>query len=70
MTGADGLWMDVPVYFDTMVKWNDHSIWGANAFKNDTGLTIPSVKNWADPVRFYNEIILYYSFNNNYFSNC
>lgn len=49
-TGADGLWMDVPVYFDTMVKWNDHSVWGAAAFKTDTGLTIPSVKNWDDPV--------------------
>lgn len=49
-SGADGLWMDVPVYFDTVVKWNDHSIWGARAFKNDTGLNLPTVKNWNDPV--------------------
>jgi len=57
-TGVDGLWMDVPVYFDTMVKWGDHSIWGANAFKNDTGLTIPTIKNWADPVCIY--LLFYY----------
>lgn len=49
-TGADGLWMDVPVYFDTVVKWNDFSHWAASAFKTDTGLDQPKSLNWNDPV--------------------
>eukprot|EP00026_Physarum_polycephalum_P002560 Phypoly_transcript_02567.p1 GENE.Phypoly_transcript_02567~~Phypoly_transcript_02567.p1 ORF type:complete len:909 (+),score=91.92 Phypoly_transcript_02567:101-2728(+) len=50
VTGIDGIWMDVPVYFDSLVKWSDHSSWGIAAFKADTGLDVPTVKNWSDPV--------------------
>ena len=49
-TGADGVWLDVPVYFDTLVKWSDHSHWAADAFRNATSLDIPDEKDWNNPV--------------------
>lgn len=49
-TGADGLWPDVPLYFDVVHLWCDTSNWARAAFKADTGLDIPTAVNWRDPV--------------------
>ncbi|MFF2750638.1 hypothetical protein ACFVVA_34535 [Kitasatospora sp. NPDC058048] len=49
-TGVDGIWPDVPIYFDGVLSWCDASTWGAAAFKADTGLALPKAANFADPV--------------------
>jgi hypothetical protein len=49
-TGADGVWPDVPLYFDVVYDWCDVSPWGRAAFKADTGLDVPTVMNWDNPV--------------------
>ena len=49
-TGADGIWPDVPLYFDTVVHWCDTSPWSKAAFRADTGLDIPSAEDWINPV--------------------
>lgn len=48
-TGADGIWPDVPIYFNGAVDWSDASTWGKAAFKADTGLDLPAAVNWNDP---------------------
>ncbi len=48
-TGADGLWPDVPIYFNGVVDWCDYSPWGQAAFRAATGREIPTVEDWADP---------------------
>jgi hypothetical protein len=49
-TGADAVWIDVPVYFDTVIKWSDFSKWGKDAFKSATGLEAPSRLDWDNNV--------------------
>ncbi|MFB7469924.1 hypothetical protein [Kitasatospora sp. NPDC056184] len=50
-TGVDGIWPDVPIYFDGALSWCDASTWGAAAFKADTGLpALPTAANDNDPV--------------------
>ncbi len=59
----DGVWVDVPVYLDTGVKWNCQCDRHKAQFKKDTGLTFPTTfdcthedqpagacgKLWSDP---------------------
>ncbi|MFB7907106.1 hypothetical protein ACFC1T_11800 [Kitasatospora sp. NPDC056076] len=49
-TGVDGIWPDVPIYFDGVLTWCDASSWGAAAFKADTGLALPRAADFTDPV--------------------
>ncbi|MFJ4593424.1 MULTISPECIES: hypothetical protein [unclassified Kitasatospora] len=49
-TGVDGIWPDVPIYFDGVLSWCDASTWGAAAFKADSGLALPKAADFADPV--------------------
>eukprot|EP00741_Cyanophora_paradoxa_P021997 tig00021432_g21234.t1 len=48
--GADGLWMDVPIYFNSMRQFSDTSFPGAVAFARETGLQLPRAIDWSDPV--------------------
>jgi hypothetical protein len=48
-TGADGLWPDVPLYFDVAYSWPDISYWARAAFRADMGLSQPSREDWEDP---------------------
>ncbi|MFA8328921.1 hypothetical protein ACEPT7_05610 [Burkholderia ubonensis] len=48
-TGTDGIWPDVPIYFNGVVDWSDASSWGKAAFKADTGLDLPATADWNDP---------------------
>jgi hypothetical protein len=48
-TGIDGLWPDVPIYFNGLRQWCDASAWGKAAFRADSGLDIPAVADYADP---------------------
>lgn len=41
-TGVDAIWPDVPIYFDGALGWCDGSSWAADAFRADTGLTLPA----------------------------
>ncbi|KAJ3052708.1 hypothetical protein HK097_005833 [Rhizophlyctis rosea] len=46
----DGLWPDVPIYFDGVSEYADFSTWGKQAFTNDTGLAPPAAAiNWSNP---------------------
>lgn len=49
-TGLDGIWPDVPIYFDGVLSWCDASSWAAAAFTADTGLRLPAEADFADPV--------------------
>lgn len=49
-TGADGIWPDVPLYFDVAYSWPDISYWSRAAFRKDTGLSQPSREDWEDPI--------------------
>ncbi|MEV7027774.1 hypothetical protein, partial [Kitasatospora sp. NPDC093558] len=49
-TGVDGIWPDLPLYFDGFLSWCDASTWGAAAFKADTGLDVPKAVDHNDPV--------------------
>ena len=62
-SALDGVWVDVPVYLDTGVKWNCQCSRHKARFKKDTGLTLPAAvdcthedaqagacgKLWSDP---------------------
>jgi hypothetical protein len=48
-TGVDGIWPDVPIYFDGLRDWCDTSSWGKTAFKADTGLDIPGTDDFTSP---------------------
>jgi hypothetical protein len=48
-TGADGIWPDVPIYFDGVEDWCDTSSFARAAFTASTGLDIPTNANTADP---------------------
>ncbi len=47
-SGADGLWPDVPLYFSGVASWCDHSPWGREAFRRDTGLEAPTAEDWSE----------------------
>ena len=49
-TGVDGIWLDVPIYNDIAVSWADTHPASAAKFKADTGMQMPTVRNWDDPV--------------------
>lgn len=49
-TGADGVWIDVPVYFDAVVQWCDVGEYARVAFLADTGLALPTEEDWSNPV--------------------
>ena len=44
----DGVWVDVPVYLDTGVKWNCQCDLHKARFKKDTGLELPAAFDCAD----------------------
>jgi len=44
----DGVWVDVPVYLDTGVKWNCQCDRHKAQFKKDTGLTMPAAFDCSD----------------------
>ncbi|KAJ3028428.1 hypothetical protein HDV00_010387 [Rhizophlyctis rosea] len=47
----DGLWPDVPIYFDGVSSYADFSTWGKAAFTNATGLSPPAQKvDWSNSV--------------------
>ncbi|MFJ2581619.1 hypothetical protein [Kitasatospora aureofaciens] len=48
-TGVDGIWPDLPLYFDGVLSWCDASTWGAAVFKADTGLDVPKAADDNDP---------------------
>ncbi len=48
-TGIDGLWPDVPIYFNGLREWCDTSTYGRMAFKADTGREIPAVVDYSNP---------------------
>lgn len=48
-TGADGIWPDVPLYFDPVHLWCDTSKWAKEAFKSATGLDTPTRLDWSNP---------------------
>jgi hypothetical protein len=48
-TGIDGIWPDVPIYFDGLRQWCDTSTYARTAFKADSGLDIPSVADLKNP---------------------
>ncbi|MEV0261802.1 alpha-amylase family protein [Streptomyces sp. NPDC050617] len=47
-TGVDAIWPDVPIYFDGAADWCDASTWAATAFKADTGLDLPTKKDFGN----------------------
>ncbi|RJQ66904.1 hypothetical protein D5S17_34505 [Pseudonocardiaceae bacterium YIM PH 21723] len=47
--GVDGVWPDVPIYFQGALPWCDASSWAKAAFKADTGLEIPSTVDFKNP---------------------
>ncbi|KAI9327258.1 hypothetical protein BDR26DRAFT_96646 [Obelidium mucronatum] len=47
-SGADGVWIDVPLYNDITGLWCDASPRAAAQFKADTGRTVPKAVNYKD----------------------
>jgi len=48
-TGTDGIWPDVPLYFDAVELWCDTSSWARDAFAIDRpGVPFPTAENWAN----------------------
>ena len=47
-SSLDGVWVDVPVYLDTGVKWNCSCDRHKAKFKQDTGLTLPTAQDCTD----------------------
>jgi hypothetical protein len=48
-TGVDGIWPDVPIYFDAVKQWCDTSSFAKASFKASTGLDIPTVADYTNP---------------------
>ena len=49
-TGIDGIWLDVPLFSELGAAWPDTSPGAAAKFKADTGMSVPTSVDWADPV--------------------
>ncbi len=50
-TRLDGLWIDVPLYMDTVLRWCCFNPACIKKFKQDTGLSMDGLReDWSDPV--------------------
>ncbi|HVH47763.1 MAG TPA: alpha-amylase family protein [Labilithrix sp.] len=50
-TGVDGLWIDVPLFIDTVLRWTCHNRACVDKFRADTGLSAEHLlEDWTDPV--------------------
>ncbi len=50
-TGLDGLWIDVPLFMDTVLRWTCLNRACIDKFRSDTGLSAEALlEDWTDPV--------------------
>lgn len=50
-TRLDGLWIDVPLYMDTVLRWCCFNPACIKKFKQDTGLSMDALReDWSDPI--------------------
>lgn len=64
-TNADGVWIDVPVYFDAVVQWCDINPYALAAFRADTGYSSPpAAEDFSDPVCHIYSAFLCFVINN------
>lgn len=50
-TRLDGLWIDVPLFMDSVLRWTCLNVACRDKFRADTGLSVESLtEDWADPV--------------------
>lgn len=50
-TELDGLWIDVPLFMDTVLRWTCLNRACVDKFRSDTGMSVEAlVEDWTDPV--------------------